>query len=238
VVDLSSLWAGPLCAHLLGLAGARVVKVESIERPDGARRGPAAFFDLLHHRHESVALEFASSHGRDALRALFDAADVVVEASRPRALEQLGFGADEYVARGVVWVSVTGYGRGAGRNRIGFGDDVGIAAGLHAGTQDAPGFCGDAIADPIAGLCAAVAALAALRERTGRLLDISMAAAARAARGDDRADERVAELRDGRWVLDGVTVAPPRARSVVGPAPGLGAHSERLMAEFGVRRWD
>ena len=40
VLDLSSLWAGPLCAQLLGLAGARVVKVESVARPDGARAGP------------------------------------------------------------------------------------------------------------------------------------------------------------------------------------------------------
>ena len=47
VVDLSSLWAGPLCTHLLGLTGARVVKVESWRRPDGARSGPEAFFDLL-----------------------------------------------------------------------------------------------------------------------------------------------------------------------------------------------
>jgi hypothetical protein len=38
VVDLSSLWAGPVCAHLLGRAGARVIKVESVARPDGARR--------------------------------------------------------------------------------------------------------------------------------------------------------------------------------------------------------
>jgi len=37
VVDLSSLWAGPLCAHLLGLAGGRVIKVESTGRVDGAR---------------------------------------------------------------------------------------------------------------------------------------------------------------------------------------------------------
>src|SRR5262249_27702398 len=47
VVDLSSLWAGPLCGRLLADAGATVVKVESRARPDGARRGPAAFFDLL-----------------------------------------------------------------------------------------------------------------------------------------------------------------------------------------------
>jgi hypothetical protein len=47
VVELASLWAGPLCGHLLGLLGARVIKVESARRPDGARFGPAAFFDLL-----------------------------------------------------------------------------------------------------------------------------------------------------------------------------------------------
>ena len=42
VVDLSSLWAGPLVGHLLLRAGARVVKVESTTRPDGARRGSHA----------------------------------------------------------------------------------------------------------------------------------------------------------------------------------------------------
>ena len=39
IVDLSALWAGPLCAHLLQLAGASVVKLESTRRPDGARFG-------------------------------------------------------------------------------------------------------------------------------------------------------------------------------------------------------
>ena len=41
VADLSTLWAGPLVGRLLRLAGARVVKVESLARPDGARHGPA-----------------------------------------------------------------------------------------------------------------------------------------------------------------------------------------------------
>ena len=50
VVDLSSLWAGPLCGDLLAGAGATVVKVESTRRPDGARRGPRQFFDLLNGR--------------------------------------------------------------------------------------------------------------------------------------------------------------------------------------------
>ena len=63
VVDLSSLWAGPLCAQLLGQAGARVVKVESTTRPDGARQGPAGFYDLLHAGQRSVALDLTSPPG-------------------------------------------------------------------------------------------------------------------------------------------------------------------------------
>jgi hypothetical protein len=58
VADLSSMWAGPLCARLLGLAGADVIKVESPDRPDGARRGNREFFDWLHAGHRSLAVDF------------------------------------------------------------------------------------------------------------------------------------------------------------------------------------
>ncbi|MBW2418529.1 MAG: CoA transferase, partial [Deltaproteobacteria bacterium] len=113
VVDLSSLWAGPLCAHLLGLAGARVIKVESIRRPDGARRGRSDFYDLLNGGKQSVALDLASDVGRRRLQGLVAAADIVVEATRPRALAQLGIDAEALVAErpGITWVGITGYGR-------------------------------------------------------------------------------------------------------------------------------
>jgi crotonobetainyl-CoA:carnitine CoA-transferase CaiB-like acyl-CoA transferase len=238
VVDLSALWAGPLCAHLLGLAGARVVKVESLERPDGARRGPAPFFDLLHHGHESVALAFSEPRGRDALHRLLDAADVVIEASRPRALEQLGADARACVDRGAVWVSITAYGRADAPNRVGFGDDVGIAAGLHAGPPTAPMFCADAVADAVTGLWAARETMVALRSNGGSLVDVPMAAVTRRARGNERAEERAAEPRDGHWFHDGIAVAPPRARSTVGPAVALGTDTAKVMGEIGVVRWD
>jgi hypothetical protein len=64
VVDFSALWAGPLCAHLLGLAGARVVKVETPWRPDGARFGDAGFYRLLHAGHRSVVLDPHTPGGR------------------------------------------------------------------------------------------------------------------------------------------------------------------------------
>ena len=92
VVDLSSLWAGPLAGQLLAAAGMDVVKVESTKRPDGARQGPAAFNDLLNADKASVALDFSTREGVGALRRLLLSADVVIEASRPRALEQLGAG--------------------------------------------------------------------------------------------------------------------------------------------------
>jgi hypothetical protein len=199
VVDLSALWAGPLCANLLAASGARVVKVESPTRPDAMRQGSPSFFELLHRGHEEVVLALTEPDGLSALRLLLDRADVVVEAARPRALEQLGISAWEYIERGVTWVSITGYGR-AQPERIGFGDDVGAAAGLVAGVADAPMFCADAIADPIAGLHAAVAAMAVLARGGGGLIDVSMAGAARAARGDRFVDETP------------VAVASPRSR--------------------------
>ena len=81
VVDLTSLWAGPLCGRLLAEADASVVKVESTARPDGARRGPPAFFDLLNHRKRSVAVDLRTSAGVDALARLLEAP---TSSSRPR----------------------------------------------------------------------------------------------------------------------------------------------------------
>jgi hypothetical protein len=164
VVDLSSLWAGPLCARTLAAHGAKVVKVESVRRPDGARRGPSSFFHRLHAGHRSVALDFATATGRHTLHRLVDAADVVITASRPRALEQLGLRPDDRDRDGPrVWVSITGHGHsGPASRRVAFGDDAAAGAGLVAPTTTGPVFVADAIADPLAGLAAAAAVLEAL----------------------------------------------------------------------------
>ena len=183
VVDLSVLWAGPLCAHLLERAGARVVKVESSTRPDGARSGPARFFDLLNQGKQSVALDLASDTGRRWLRRLLESADIVVDSARPRALAQLGIDVQGLLAirPGLTWVSITGYGRAAPcGDWVAFGDDAAVAAGLSRALAtdetdaDTPVFCGDAIADPLTGLHAAVAALQSWRAGGGELLDLSL----------------------------------------------------------------
>ncbi|MEZ5143416.1 MAG: CoA transferase [Acidimicrobiales bacterium] len=183
VVDLSSMWAGPLCSRLLGLAGMQVCKVESTSRPDGARFGDPRFFAWLHEGHRRVALDLETEDGRRRLRRLLDDADVVVESTRPRALEHLGIRAEDVVRHrpGLTWVSITGYGRsGPDAARVAFGDDAAVAGGLVGRDGEGlPVFCGDAIADPLTGLRAAVAAVAAVTTGGGVLLDVSMAAVAR-----------------------------------------------------------
>jgi crotonobetainyl-CoA:carnitine CoA-transferase CaiB-like acyl-CoA transferase len=178
VLDLSAMWAGPLCARILGQAGWRVLKVEDARRPDGARSGPAAFYADLHAGSPAVRLDFGSAAGRAELARLAAQAGVVLESSRPRALRRLGLVAEDWLAAapGRVWVGLTGYGRADPQQRVAFGDDAAVAGGLVARTADGtPVFCGDAIADPLSGLFAALAALAALADGGGWLADVAMA---------------------------------------------------------------
>jgi hypothetical protein len=172
VVDLSSLWAGPLCTRLLADRGARVIKVESPTRPDGARRGPLAFFERLHAGKEQRTLTLES----DELRELLAGADVVVEGSRARALRQHGIVAEELRPR--VWVSITGHGRGS--DRVGFGDDAAVAGGLVARDPEdgRPCFVADAVADPLTGVAAAAATVEALAAGGRWLLDAPLAGVA------------------------------------------------------------
>jgi len=223
IVDLSSLWAGPLCASLLGLAGARVIKVESVTRPDGARRGEPSFFDLLHAGHESVALDFAVAGDIAALRALVDRADIVIEASRPRALAQLGLAA-EHTTGPKVWLTITGHGGDGGdSSRVAFGDDAAVAGGLVTIDQSGPCFCADAVADPATGVVAAAAVVDALARH-------------------DRSRIGVALSRTAAWLSGGPRTtlagegptAPPRHRPIVGTAPELGADTDSVMREFGM----
>jgi crotonobetainyl-CoA:carnitine CoA-transferase CaiB-like acyl-CoA transferase len=239
VVDLSALWAGPLAANLLGLAGARVVKVEDRRRPDGTRHGSPALFDLLHAGHESVAVDLSDGHDRARVQTLLERADVVVESSRPRALEALGLHAEHVRDRnpGVVWLSITGYGAtGPGRNWAALGDDAAVGAGLAVPTADGPVFCADAIADPLTGLHAAVAVVAALVARRGVHLDVALREVAGYSLGDTstispRAEPARRSASDWTVTSGGVrtVVAAPRARAPSGRAPRLGEHTAAVL---------
>jgi crotonobetainyl-CoA:carnitine CoA-transferase CaiB-like acyl-CoA transferase len=201
------------------MSGAAVIKVESTRRLDGARSGPPKFFDLMHGGHRSVTLDLSSDAGQHQLHDLIDSADVVIEASRPRALRQMGIEAQEFVGRGVTWLSITAYGRtGPWANRVGFGDDAAAAGGLVAWLDGVPVPAGDAIADPLSGAYAAAAVSAALLSDRGWLLDVSMRDVARSA----------AATASGPTGEEYVARAP-RSRPVMQPAPAPGADNDALL---------
>jgi crotonobetainyl-CoA:carnitine CoA-transferase CaiB-like acyl-CoA transferase len=239
VVDLSSLWAGPLCAHLLGLAGGSVVKVEGTGRLDGAREGPPGFYDLLHAGHASVTVDLRTAAGRAALVRLIEGADVVLEASRPRAFEALGLDPTAMIARSprLTWVSITGYGRtGPWRQRPAFGDDAAAAAGAVAlDAAGGPVFLGDAIADPVTGVLAAAGALASLAAGGGHHLDIAL----REAVGSLLAGRPTLPDRDPTAATDAgrppVHVAPPRLRAASARAVPAGHDNARLLVSAAPR---
>lgn len=223
VVDFSALWAGPLCAHVLGLAGARVIKVETPGRPDGSRRGDPDFYRLLHGGHESVVLDPNDPAQRNALIELVASADIVIEASRPRALAGFGLDAQAFVDSGGTWLSITAHGRQA--NRIGFGDDVAATAGLVAHADNTPVFVGDAIADPLTGLTAAVLAMSAPANGSGRLWDVPMSSVAAATLHQDSDTTTVAAT----------PITLPSRRTAICAAPDSGRDTIAVLAELGVR---
>ncbi len=229
VVDLSSLWAGPLCGQLLAQCGARVIKVESISRPDGARNGPAAFYDLMNANKESVALDLTSKIGQQQLKALLARADMVIESSRPRALENMGISAAELLSDnpGKVWLSLTGYGREMPmRDWIAYGDDAGVAAGLSwlmGGQVGDPVFCGDAIADPLTGLHAALLAWSCWQAGGGQLLDVSLYHIVAHCISMGKSLSTGLSPEDGR---------EPVSRKVMQAAPELGVDTESVLREF------
>ncbi len=217
VADLSSMWAGPLCGQLLARAGATVVKVETHPRPDGTRAGPAVFFHWMNSEKLSYAVDFDEPSG---LRRLLETADVVIESSRPAALARRGLGPTDIARRdGRIWLRITGHGAdGEQANWVAFGDDAAVSGGLVGGTDNEPIFSGDAIADPLTGLHAAVSAVEALSRGGGELIELSMAAVA----ATYAADDRVAETR--------CTAMP----APCDPASELGADNtlvERVLAE-------
>jgi len=245
VVDLSALWAGPLCGHVLRQLGARVLKVESVRRPDGARQGPRDFYDLLNADKASVALDFHSPQGREQLRQLLSRADIVIEASRPRALRQLGIDARALVDENpaLTWISITGYGREEPQaGWIAFGDDAGVAAGLSQALHTLTGqalFCGDAIADPLTGLHAALLAWSSFLAGGGNLLALALRdVVAHCAQFDAPVSPRALRERQRQWLehlrVAGVTAAPPRLRAPVRPARALGADTRSVLMELGI----
>lgn len=240
VVDLSSLWAGPLCSHLLQRLGAEVIKVESWQRPDGARRGSAAFFDLLNENKRSVALDFGRVEDRRRLHRLIASADIVIEGSRPRALRQLGIYAEKILREtpGLTWIGISAYGRGEPHEHwAGYGDDATVAAGVSELMFRAAGarvLVGDALADPLTGIHAALAAWATWRAGGGQLVSLALRDVVRhCVQFDLPADDAALRRRQHDWTLLAQSnVRAPRPRVARGNARAIGTDTVAVVGDL------
>ena len=186
VLDLTTFWAGSYLTCYLGAFGAEVVKVESIQRPDGHRYSGAwayegdrwyersAMWQGTNLNKRDITLDLTSDAGRDLVRRLVREADVVVENFSPRVVEHFGLDYESLVELkpDVILVRMPGFGlQGPWRNYVGWALNFEQTSGMSAATGYAEGPpCNlQGPADPIVGVHAGVALLAALehRRRTG-----------------------------------------------------------------------
>ncbi|ATW48008.1 CaiB/BaiF CoA transferase family protein [Streptomyces peucetius] len=190
VLDLATLFAGPLCATMLGDFGAEVIKVEHPTRPDPSRgHGPAKdgvglWWKVLGRNKRNVTLDLSAPGGRDTLLRLAATADVVVENFRPGTLERWGLGWEELSEANprLVLTRITGFGQfGPYCHRPGFGTLAEAMSGFAAATgepEGPPTLPPFGLADSVAALAAAYAVMTALAARTttgrGQVVDMAI----------------------------------------------------------------
>ncbi|MFE4548769.1 CaiB/BaiF CoA transferase family protein [Streptomyces sp. NPDC056785] len=190
VLDLATLFAGPLAATLLGDFGAEVVKVEHPAKPDPSRgHGPSKdgiglWWKLLGRNKRTITLDLSKPGGRATLLRLAAGADVIIENFRPGTLEKWDLGWEELSAANprLVLARVTAFGQfGPSAHRPGFGTLAEAMSGFAAitGEPDSPPVLPPfGLADSIAGLTTAYAVMTALRAREtsglGQVVDMAI----------------------------------------------------------------
>jgi formyl-CoA transferase len=181
VLDLSAVVLGPYATQILGDFGAEIVKVESpsgdLMRLNGVsrNRGMSSIFLTLNRNKRSIALDLQTAAGKEVLRRMLPAFDVLVHNMRVEAIERLGFGYDAVRALNpkAVYVAATGFDQdGPDAGRPAFDDIIQAGSGLAsvASTgRETPDYVPSLIADKTTGMAVTNAVLAALvhRERSG-----------------------------------------------------------------------
>jgi crotonobetainyl-CoA:carnitine CoA-transferase CaiB-like acyl-CoA transferase len=188
VLDVATLFAGPLAATMLGDHGAEVIKIEhprgDPSRTHGAQRdGVGLWWKMLGRNKQAITLNLSSPEGQEVFRTLAAEADVVVENFRPGTLERWGIGPDVLHEQnpGLVLARVTGFGQfGPYSSRPGFGTLAEAMSGFAAitGEPDGPPTLPPfGLADGVAALTTAFGIMTALRarEQTGRGQVLDMA---------------------------------------------------------------
>lgn len=227
VLDLTRLYPGAFCTQLLADLGADVLKIEAPRFGDGMRMayGGASVAPghvALNRGKRSLTLDLKKPGAVAVLRRLAAGVDVIVEAQRPGALDQMGAGYEALRKENprLVWCSLTSFGQdgpladapGHDITFLGYGGLLSRLAG--SGPLPVPD---TTVAVPLAGALGAVGILAALaaRDRTGE---------------GSRVDTCMAEA--ALWL-----VSEDVTRSAVAPGKGWGAMAARQHYRCADDRW-
>jgi formyl-CoA transferase len=173
VLDLSRLVAGNMLTQVLGDFGAEVIKVEP---PAGdtlrawQTNGVQTNWKIYARNKKSLGLELRNLAAHELLAKLVPSASMFVESFRPGTLEKMGLGPEALLKLNpkLVIVRISGWGQGGPyRRRPGFGTLVEGMSGFASfnGFADRePVLPPMYLADTVAGLYGAAAAMIALRE--------------------------------------------------------------------------
>ncbi|MCW5612966.1 MAG: CoA transferase [Rubrivivax sp.] len=247
VVELASIGPGPMCCMLLADLGADVVRVDRTEA-SGLGVAMDRRHDINGRGRRSVALDLKRPEGRDAVLALVERADVLVEGFRPGVTEKLGLGPADCQARNprLVYGRMTGFGQ-SGPLAAAAGHDLNYIA--LTGVLHAIGPAGGAPVPPLnlvgdyggGALYLAFGVLAALFERQhsgrGQVVDAAMvdgAASLAAIFYGLKASGSWSEPRGGN-LLDGGAPFYATYRTADGRWVSLGALEPKFFATFAAK---
>lgn len=189
VLDFATALAGPWAAGILADQGADVIKIEApggdFSRDSGtAHNGVGSMWHLANRGKRSIELDLRTDEGRGVAHQLVRSADIVVQNFRVGVAERLGVGWDDLraVNPDLIFVAVTGFGPdGPYARRAAFDSVIQACSGMsmvHADADGTPQLLDQTIADKVAAMSAAQAAVAALfaRERGagGQRVDVPM----------------------------------------------------------------
>ena len=178
VLDISTVYAAPITAMLLGDYGADVIKIEhptgDPARTHGAQKdGHGLWWKVISRNKTCITLNLSTAEGQQMLRELVADADVLVENFRPGVLEKWGLGPDHLhdLNPRLVMLRVTGFGQsGPYAERRAFGTLAEAMSGFahQTGSEDGPPTLPPfGLADGVAGLAGAFGVVTALLHRNG-----------------------------------------------------------------------
>lgn len=189
VLDLSRVFAGPLCGQVLADFGAEVIKVEHPGRGDDTRdwgmrigKTETTYYNSMNRNKRSITVDLQAPEGQKLIHDLLPQFDVVIQNFKTGGADKLGLGYEQLKAiqPDLIYCSVAGYNSaGPEAKRPGYDLVIQGEAGLMAINGEAgqdPLKFGVAVVDMMTGMYAAQAVLAALfrRERTGKGRHIEM----------------------------------------------------------------